>query len=67
MLIFNYDAKPIEDIERKLDNLSLLGLAVVRINMSNVLPSESTTLVDVLAQNRPRSLIRVKNFTIVIT
>jgi len=51
LLMFNYDAKPIEDIERKLDNLGMLGLNVVRINMSNVSPSESTTLVDILAQH----------------
>lgn len=50
-IMFNYDAKPIEEIERKLDNLGMIGLNVVRINMSNVVPSETTTLVDILAQN----------------
>lgn len=47
----NHDTKTIQEIEEKLDNLRLVGLNVVRINISNILPSDETSLVDILQQN----------------
>jgi hypothetical protein len=43
--------RSIEDVEMKLDNLRLMGLNVVKINISNIIPSENTSLVDILNQN----------------
>lgn len=49
--MFSYNAIPITCIERRLENLSLIGLNVMRIDLCNVIPSETTTLVDILSQN----------------
>lgn len=51
MLQLQYDAKPIEEVERKLDIMGILGLRVIKINVSNMIPSETTTLADILQQN----------------
>lgn len=51
MLLLQYDAKPIEEIERKLDIMGILGLRVIKLNISNMIPSETTTLADILQQN----------------
>jgi hypothetical protein len=44
-------ASSIEDIENKLVNLRLMNVKVVKVNISNLHPSEDVCLVDILREN----------------
>ena len=43
--------RSMDEIEMKLDNLRLMGMRVVKINLTNVTASENTSLTDILLQN----------------